>query len=934
MAEVGTILAIVQIADRVIGLCKYWIETIRDAPSDLRSILLETSMLQATFKNIEFLATCGDALSTTISDMLDPNGPIEHCRKVLMELTNLIPPEVVLAAHNSMSRKERTKMMLARLAWPLRENKAHKLLQELGRFKTTIGLALTTQSAQDIQAVKTNTVQMLNMLSDNHRHEFYRWLERTDPSSLHNRSLRLVEDGTCTWILRSPDWSDWLAKRFRCIWLHGIPGAGKTILASYLVNTVKDHCNKATTSKLAFAYYYCYFGHNQDEAAPFLRWLITQLCRQLKAIPTYAYNLFEQGCEPSLPELLTCLSKSLECFDTAYVIIDAVDESKPRDDILKVIRDLACDARFHNLQILATSREYVDIERVLVGISRPVSMSNPFIAEDIRSYVHTTLQTNDKFKRWPQQLLTEVEEALSAGAKGMFRWAVCQLDRLKRFREAQAVRKALATLPKTLDETYERIFLEIPEEDKPLVRQCLGWIDFHNKVYGVSVPVSIVVHAIHSAIDDLSLDVTPTSMDEEDLRETCGCLVRIADDMGFPTNLGDGDQDAPIVPVVSFAHYTVREFLGSERISASTANYFALEEDKIQSNILTQVLRTALDFASLKPMDPSNYSERLEVKKILFNELVGNFQLYCAISVMISLSILADQISCHPDLIDIMFRLLSPLGSHFKNIMESLAHIEDLLFLVFNSFNRVGEFGNFWSLVWDTNFQSTTDDAKMLFEILIIAGPETKLTEKLIKNTARAVDLFYAPLAFIIDMKRSLGYGNAETSSICYKGSMVEFFAQNEITGGQLCLRFILDQMQHLLNPNAVLYFFAGSSGQYLYGEEHQEYLIRRIIELGADPNCYGYATTPLQIAVANMDNDGADTLLQAGADPTRVGDPDGIRLSGILRDFQDLEGMGPIDICRRKSCEAKVLEEKQSCQLIEALLIRYRMAIPYLMEC
>ncbi|KAK9800034.1 hypothetical protein SCARD494_01827 [Seiridium cardinale] len=918
MAEVGTILAIVQIADRVIGLCKYWIETIRDAPSDLRSIPLETSMLQATFKNIEFLATCGDALSTTISDMLDPNGPIEHCRKVLMELTNLIPPEVVLAAHNSMSRKERTKMMLARLAWPLRENKAHKLLQELGRFKTTIGLALTTQSAQDIQAVKTNTVQMLNMLSDNHRHEFYRWLERTDPSSLHNRSLRLVEDGTCTWILRSPDWSDWLAKRFRCIWLHGIPGAGKTILASYLVNTVKDHCNKATTSKLAFAYYYCYFGHNQDEAAPFLRWLITQLCRQLKAIPHTHITYSSRDVSPVYPSFS-----------------HAVDESKPRDDILKVIRDLACDARFHNLQILATSREYVDIERVLAGISRPVSMSNPFIAEDIRSYVHTTLQTNDKFKRWPQQLLTKVEEALSAGAKGMFRWAVCQLDRLKRFREAQAVRKALATLPKTLDETYERIFLEIPEEDKPLVRQCLGWVDFHNKVYGVFVPVSIVVHAIHSAIDDLSLDVTPTSMDEEDLRETCGCLVRIADDIGFSTNLGDGDQDAPIVPVVSFAHYTVREFLGSERISASTANYFALEEDKIQSNILTQVLRTALDFASLEPMGPSNHSEMLEVKKILFKELVGNFHLYCAISVMISLPTLADQISCHPDLIDIMFRLLSPLGSHFKNIMESLAHLEKLLFLVTYSCNPRTEFEDSWSLVWDINFQSTTDDAKMLFEILIIAGPETKLTEKLIKNTGRAVDLFYAPLAFTMDMERNLGNGHSETSSICYKGSMVEFFAQNETAGGQLCLRSILDQMQHLLNPNAVLYFFVGSSGHCEDGfREQQDYLIRRIIELGADPNCYGYATTPLQIAVANMDYDGADTLLQAGADPTRVGDPDGIRLSGILRDFQDLEGMAPKDICRSRACEVEDPEDKEVWQMLEELLLRYRPAIPCLMEC
>jgi hypothetical protein len=46
------IIAIFQIADRVIGLCKLYIETVRDAPSDLRTILLETSTMKTILDNV------------------------------------------------------------------------------------------------------------------------------------------------------------------------------------------------------------------------------------------------------------------------------------------------------------------------------------------------------------------------------------------------------------------------------------------------------------------------------------------------------------------------------------------------------------------------------------------------------------------------------------------------------------------------------------------------------------------------------------------------------------------------------------------------------------------------------------------------------------------------------------------------------------------
>lgn len=218
-------------------------------------------------------------------------------------------------------------------------------------------------------------------------------------------------------MLRSPEWTNWIDEKHRCLWIHGIPGAGKTILMSHLSEQVKKHCRNSR--RVVHTYYYCYFGHNQDEAAHFLGSVLNQLCRQSNLVTTELYELYSTGGEPSLIELLRALEGVLNHFDTIYVIIDALDESIPRDNLLRVLRDLVTDVRFQKIQILASSREYVGIETAMQAISIPVSMSNSFVEEDIRRHVRSLISSNHRFKRWPQDMLDEVEDSVASGAQGM-----------------------------------------------------------------------------------------------------------------------------------------------------------------------------------------------------------------------------------------------------------------------------------------------------------------------------------------------------------------------------------------------------------------------------------------------------------------------------------------------------------------------------------
>lgn len=246
----------------------------------------------------------------------------------------------------------------------------------------------------------------------------YNWLHTTDPSSLHDKSCVTYEPGTGEWLFRAPEWESWLEEKTRCLWIHGIPGAGKTIFASHLIESVKWH-RKLQSPSYALAYYYCYFGHGQDETVPFLKWIILELCRRLRRVPTAVYDLYRHGGSPTARVLLQTLEKVVQAFDKVFIIVDAVDESQHRENLLRVLHTLATDARFENLRVLVTSREYVDIEEVMRDIATPVSMRNYLLDQDIALYVRSKLDGDTKLRRWPPHFRDQVFEALTAKANGM-----------------------------------------------------------------------------------------------------------------------------------------------------------------------------------------------------------------------------------------------------------------------------------------------------------------------------------------------------------------------------------------------------------------------------------------------------------------------------------------------------------------------------------
>jgi len=139
-----------------------------------------------------------------------------------------------------------------------------------------------------------------------------------------------------------------------------------------------------------------------------------------------------------------------------------------------------------------------------------------------------------------------------------FRWVSCQLEVLRRCLPP-SVRRMLAELPRSLDETYERILQQIPKLNQVHAHRLLQCL-----VVAVR-PLSVDELAEVLAIDFSAEGGTP--MVDEKLRRkdkeqavlsACSTLVTVVD--SWPWRL------------VQFSHLSVREFLTSDRLAASTVD--------------------------------------------------------------------------------------------------------------------------------------------------------------------------------------------------------------------------------------------------------------------------------------------------------------------------------------------------------------------------
>ncbi|KAF8514300.1 hypothetical protein JB92DRAFT_2919988 [Gautieria morchelliformis] len=423
------------------------------------------------------------------------------------------------------------------LTWPLKEAEVNKTVDSIRRLKDSMIMAMEvdqtrltlkidsgievlgaklSQSTEDmksgVQSLQERTAEISQAMEQAklqaHRQKIYDWLAAPDHEIKHRNARSVYQETTGLWFVEEQRFQEWREAPHSFLWLHGIPGAGKSILCSTIIEELLCYCS----SDPSFAMAFFYFDFNDKESLPdvVVRSLIEQLTVKSMTIPHALDALFSKnaGMRRSVAqeELMSTLKSIIRRFKAVYIAFDALDECPERSRFLAAIKDIH-DWKIDSLHLLATSRKERDIEDRLSGlISHEVPLDENLVDGDIRVHVSSTLEDDVKFRRYSAGEKEMVMTTLMQGAQGMFRWVVCQLDVLRKCKTPAALKKALAHLPKTLNETYDRILAAIDEDDRQGALSLLKWLAFSFNTLSLDQAVEVIA-TDPDAIDEPLFDL-------------------------------------------------------------------------------------------------------------------------------------------------------------------------------------------------------------------------------------------------------------------------------------------------------------------------------------------------------------------------------------------------------------------------------------------
>lgn len=249
-----------------------------------------------------------------------------------------------------------------------------------------------------------------------------------DYEGKQRRMQKLRYANTGTWLLNSFEYKSWFnSQESSLLCCYGIPGCGKSVLASTVVDELPVITESA--SKTATAYYYCDYADKRTlepiNIFGTLSWALLQHIEIPDEIERLIIASYNEGMRiPEAEEVLQILEASMAAHSHVVFIVDGLDETSEKDQIMiqKNLQSLFKDYS-GVLRLFISCRE--DVTSLIASPSSQsykVQIRAAAISDDIAGYVShsidSLLATNDLVLR-NQDLKKEIIKALVDGAKGM-----------------------------------------------------------------------------------------------------------------------------------------------------------------------------------------------------------------------------------------------------------------------------------------------------------------------------------------------------------------------------------------------------------------------------------------------------------------------------------------------------------------------------------
>ncbi|MCJ1388748.1 hypothetical protein MMC18_001597 [Xylographa bjoerkii] len=588
----GTALAVVSLALEAVKELYDYYKVWKDCDNDvleLRSSLLWLAQvitaMEATLRK--------PPISGNIASMIVES--VNACK------TNMLELEIKLS---KVKKDGSTSSCLAKLkaegrqaCYPFRKKSVTKLANLIEVFKSRLSLmadllnldlsATSLERMRSIDSRLTSIDDGINQTKillrsgaiEKDREAILEWLGAINHSSFHDATFTLREPETGAWLLKI--------------------GCGKTVLCSSIIENVKK------AGGLLLFFYFSFRDSSVQPLAALLRSFISQLCPpdyilpQLRQVYNECRKIYppKSASTSELQALLLSilqdkrekhqeLERSEACFimkdgreslrrGDVYIIVDALDEipfGPQRDKILDLFQILTTlDIPY--LHMLMTTRYCSDIRSMLVDACKwdllPIKQS--VVERDIRTYVDKTLKGHSRLARLVGRSTTMkklIDVYLVQQSGGMFRWTCLQLESLERLKimTQTTVERVLKSLPKDLDETYERILANVDAALAQEARKALRLIAFSCR------PLLIEEVAEVCTID---YESTPP-FDEQQRFDHSNVLILLQDLVSVEPSISDVSE-MEAVPrgkhFVLLAHFSVLEYLTTSRKISAFYNF-------------------------------------------------------------------------------------------------------------------------------------------------------------------------------------------------------------------------------------------------------------------------------------------------------------------------------------------------------------------------
>ncbi|KAL8781668.1 MAG: hypothetical protein Q9213_005885 [Squamulea squamosa] len=423
---------LVTLADLVFSRIFKYVQAVKGASKDISALSSEVGALYGVLSNLRLLSLQLDEKNfhTTMR-----THHIHACTQTLEKLREILDRDntssLPLQTIESMKRK---------LRWPFSHSEVKTLLTEIERHKATLGLALNVdgisgfvQSLSLQSDIRDSVDEIKTELKQRHeadtriaistqRQTILNSFGKLDPSENQKIGLKLRQPGTGLWFLESQEFLDWSQAENARLWLYGIPGAGKTILAS----TVIEETLRTSTRNHAVAFFFCdYKDPKTHKPASILGSLIQQIAKQ----DEQSFEKVQHFCDRHNPqyrdefdydaqELGDLLCDMTSTFDCASIIVDGLDEcGEYTANVTELLVSLNPGCQETNIKTLFLSRNEVEIRECLEDYTQVAIAAK---SRDLRLYVAAEIDSRKKKLRIKDQSLKNyIMEKLVEGAEGM-----------------------------------------------------------------------------------------------------------------------------------------------------------------------------------------------------------------------------------------------------------------------------------------------------------------------------------------------------------------------------------------------------------------------------------------------------------------------------------------------------------------------------------